>query len=527
MTLLRLVLYIEARDRPGLLAEIMGVLRELGANIITNFGYTVDDTAHLLFIIDYGGEPDELAEAVASRIREVVEARAAELGAGAAEVLAEFIRDRPGIISLLEFYVEPVDLLDAISVLPEDERRRIYGLLTPGTLASILLHGDEGVAGEVAEALPADAIARAIATLPVEDAGEVLRKLPEEARNEVLRRLPPEVRRRLAELLRYPPETAGAIMTTSVPVLRADDTVASALQQLRSGSYTIRDTVVVVDSEGRLVGLVPVDALLRAQPGDQLEKLALRPRATVSPMVNREEAARMMLRYDISRLPVVSNDGRFLGIVALEDAARILAEEAGEDIAKLAAMEKPRERYRYASPLDLVRLRLPWLILIYLMESITASIIKGYEDLIARVAVLAAFLPLIMDTSGNVGSQSSSMIIRALALGEVSERSRIDVAYIVLKELAAASTIAAILSSIGFTIAYIIGGYNVRLGLAIAATLFIVVVLADLIGSLLPILARRLGADPATLSSPLITTIMDVTVIAVYFTLASKMLGIT
>jgi len=233
-----------------------------------------------------------------------------------------------------------------------------------------------------------------------------------------------------------------------------------------------------------------------------------------------------MLRYDVSRLPVVSSDGRFLGIVALEDAARVLAEEAGEDIAKLAGMEKPRERYRYLSPLELVKLRLPWLVLIYFIESITASIIKSYEDVISKIAIVAAFLPLLMDTSGNVGSQASSMIVRALALGEVSERSKLDIIYIILKEFATAALMGLSLAALGLAIVFAIAGGNLRLAAAVSATLFIVVLIADLVGSLLPVLARRLGIDPATLSSPLITTIMDITAILTYFTMITHMLGL-
>ncbi len=523
---MRLVLLVEAADKPGVLEEIVGRLRRAGVNIVTNLGYTVDGRAKLLFIVDSPKAPEEL-QAILEDVEAVEDVGVAELGSESAELIARFIRDRPGLITVLEFYLEPVDLLDALSLLPEEERRRLYSLLTPKVLAGMLASGDEGVVVEIAESVPLDQLVKAVESLPLEDAGEVLRKLPEDVRREVLRRLSRDKREKLRGLLEYPPESAGALMTTSVPVLRASDTVADALKAIRSGEYSVKDTVVVVDGEGRLLGLIPVDSLLRAKPDDKLSKLILKPRATVEPGEDREEAARLMLRYDMARLPVVSPDGKFLGIVALEDAARVLAEEAGEDIAKLAAMERPRERYRYLSPLELVKLRLPWLILIYFIESVTASIIKRYEDLISRIAIIAAFLPLLMDTSGNVGSQASSMIVRALALGEVSERSRLDILYVVLKELATAAIMGLSLSALGFAIAYAIGGGNVRLALAVSLTLFIVVVLADFIGSMLPIIARRAGVDPATLSSPLLTTIMDIAAILTYFVIVTHMLGLT
>ena len=522
---MRIVLLVEARDRPGILEEVISRLRRAGVNIVTNLGYTVDGTARLLFIVESPKPPGEVGRLLED-IESVEDAAAAELGSDSAELIARFIRDRPGLITVLEFYLEPADLLDALSMLPEEERRKLYQLLSPSVLAGILVHGDEGVAEEVAESVSLEHLSKALGTLPIEDAAEVLRKLPERIRGELLRRLPRDVREKLKDILGYPAESVGAIMTTSVPIVRSSDTVAEALRKLKSREYSVRDVVVVVDNGGRLLGLIPVDALLRAKPEDKLDKLTLKPRVTVEPGEDREEAARLMLRYDVSRLPVVSSDGRFLGIVALEDAARVLAEEAGEDIAKLAGMEKPRERYRYLSPLELVKLRLPWLVLIYFIESITASIIKSYEDVISKIAIVAAFLPLLMDTSGNVGSQASSMIVRALALGEVSERSKLDIIYIILKEFATAALMGLSLAALGLAIVFAIAGGNLRLAAAVSATLFIVVLIADLVGSLLPVLARRLGIDPATLSSPLITTIMDITAILTYFTMITHMLGL-
>jgi magnesium transporter len=522
---LRIVVLVEARDRPGVLEEIIGRLRRAGVNIVTNLGYTIDGIARLLFIVESPRPPRELEELL-ENIEGVEDVAAAELGSDSAELIARFMRDRPGIITVLEFYLEPADLLDALSMLPEEERRKLYSLLSPSVLAGMLVHGDEGVAGEVAESVSVDQLSKAIATLPLEDAAEVLRKLPEKVRGEVLRKLPRGVSGKLREMLGYPAESVGAIMTTSVPVMRDSDTVAEALRRLRGGSYSIRDIVVVVDDNGRLLGVIPVVELLRARADERLGRLVLKPRVTVEPGEDREEAARLMLRYDVSRLPVVSSDGRFLGIVALEDAARVLVEEAGEDIAKLAGMERPREKYRYLSPIELVKLRLPWLILIYFIESITASIIRSYEDVISKVAVVAAFLPLLMDTSGNVGSQASSMIVRALALGEVSEHSRLDTVYIILKELATAALMGLSLAALGLVLVLAIAGGNLRLAIAVSATLFIVVIIADLVGSLLPVLARRLGMDPAALSSPLITTIMDIAAILTYFAMVTHMLGL-
>jgi len=502
------------------------VLHGLGCNIATSFGYRVDGRARLLAVAECPLEPGEAGEAIRERIRQELggdaEAEAGELGPDAASIVAEFVREKPGLVTVLEAYLEPPDLFDALLRLPPEARRRVYPLLSPRTLAWILGEAGDEVLEELLSTLSLRQVARALEELDPDEAVDVLQRLPEPIRKRLLQELPEELRREAARLLRYPPETVGGVMTTSVPVAPVSATVQEALQMLRQGSYEVADTVVVVDEEGRLAGLVGVEELLRAPPGERLGRIARRPPVVIGPEEDREEAARLMLRYELRRLPVVDRGGRFLGLVTVEDVAQVLAEEAAEDIARLGGVEKPRERYRLASVADLVRTRLPWLLLIYVIESLTASVIKGYEDVIQRIAVAAAFIPLIMDTGGNVGSQASSMVVRALALGEISEKNRGDVAYVLLKELATSATIGAVMALLGFAFSYLVGG-NARLALSIALTLFLVVVFADLIGASLPLVARRLGLDPAAISSPFVTTIVDVSVAVIYLSLVAKL----
>ena len=358
-----------------------------------------------------------------------------------------------------------------------------------------------------------------------DEAVDVLQALDSKTRREVLTALPRDRRDQAAKLLAYPPESAGGIMTTSVPVLRADSTVQDALAAVKDIDYDVRDTIVVVDEEGRLVGLIPVSDLFLYKPGEKLGRIAQRPRVTVTPLIDREEAAKLMMRYYMNRLPVVDDKGSFLGVITMEDVAHVLAEEAAEDIAKLGGILggiKPSERYITVKTLDLVRSRLPWLLVIYAIESITANVLKSYEDVIEKAALIAAFIPLIMGTGGNVGSQATSLVLRALALGEVSELSKYDIARIVLKEAATSSMIALVMGLIGFFFALAISE-SVMVAAAVALTLAAVTIVADLIGALLPVLARRLGIDPAALSTPLLTTIIDVSVAFIYMAIATKL----
>ena len=391
-------------------------------------------------------------------------------------------------------------------------------------MANVLKVSDPEVAAEIVESLTPRTLSRVLEHLEADEIADLVQKLSQDLRSKVLSALSEKDREKVTDILRYPPESAGGIMSTSIAVVNEDATAQEALQTLKKGKYDVRDVVAVINSNGRFVGLVPVDELLKVKPATPVKKLARRPRITANPYDDREDVAKAMLRYNVTRLPVVDENGRFLGIVPIEDIAAVLLDEAAEDIALLGGLEKPRERYLAASIIDLVKLRLPWLLMIYLIESVTATILRSYEDLIARVAVIAAFIPLIMDTGGNVGSQASSMIVRALALGEVSERSKRDFIYVVGKELATAGIIATIFALVGLGFAYMLSG-NYRVAIAVAATLASVILFADLTGALLPMIARRAGIDPATLSSPLLTTIVDIAVVVVYMGLASALLS--
>ncbi len=515
----RLVVYAKASDRPGLLTEIIERLSHRGVNIVTTLGYVDDNTAHLLLVLDSPLAGEEIEELLS----DIVDARVAPLGPAAAELLAEFIDNRPGLASILEMHLDPPDIHDMILRLDPERRQRIYKVLSPTTLARILAIADEDLVNEIATTLDLNSLVRAISSLGPDEAVDVLQKLPEALRRQVLRLLPRNLVESISRLMEFPPETVGGVMTTSIPVLHEDERVEEALAILKRGDYDIRDTIVVVSHDGKLVGMVTVDTLLRERPDRKLGEIAVKPHVTIGPLADREEAAKLMLRYSINRLPVVDEQGRFLGIVAIEDMAEVLAEEAAEDIALLGGAARLRERYLTARVVDIVRSRVIWLILIYVIQSVTANILKAYEDLISRIAIVAAFIPLIMDTGGNVGSQASSTIIRALALGEISEYSLRDILVVIAKETATATIVGAIMGVLGFTFSMLVAG-EIRIAVAVATTLFTVVLFADLVGSFLPIVARRLGFDPATVSAPLVTTIVDISVAAIYMGLAASLI---
>ncbi|RLF88402.1 magnesium transporter, partial [Thermococci archaeon] len=292
---------------------------------------------------------------------------------------------------------------------------------------------------------------------------------------------------------------------------------------LSLGKFEVSDVLFVVDEEGKLLGYLKVLDLLREDPESNLGRICKKDLVTVNPEEDREEVAKLMVKYDISRLPVVDEEGRLLGVVTIEDVADVIVAEHGEDYLLLGGLPK-MEDYRYltARPTSLFRKRFLWLLAIYLVESVTARIIKGFGVMISETAIIAAFIPLILATGGNVGSQASTLVVRALALGEVTPR---DYLRIVLKELSTSILISPAIASVGFVFAYTIS-LDLRISLIVSLALGLVTITADITGALLPLLATIFKVDPATISSPLIATISDVSGLVVYLTLASLLLGV-
>ncbi len=526
---MRLVIAAESPDRPGLLQQASSILSELGVNILLSLGYVHDDRARLLFIAESERplDLDKLEENIRRSLEQVtwnVDVEAAELGPDAAGIIARFLETRPEFIGALEGLLDPADIVDVLNRLTEDKIESVVKHLSTETLAWILEYADRQLLEVIVRSLGVKMLARAILVLDPDEAVDIMQKMDDNMRRRILSLLPPEYRAQAGKLLEYPPDTAGGIMTTSVPVVRAGATIGDALAELaRNKDYDVRDTIVVIDGDSRLIGLVDVAEILSYSPDTRMEKLARKPRITVDPWTDRETVARLMLRYYQRRLPVVDAESRFMGLITIEDVVYVLEEEAAEDIAKIVGSEMPVERYITARVIDLVKARLPWLLVIYFIESITANVLKSYEHVIATAAILTAFIPLVMGTGGNVGSQAVGLIIRALALGEISERSRSDILLVMKKEIKTSLLIAVAFAAVGFLFALGISG-STAIALVVSLTLLIVIILADMAGALLPIIARRLGMDPASISSPLITTVVDVSVAFIYMSIALALL---
>ena len=319
-------------------------------------------------------------------------------------------------------------------------------------------------------------------------------------------------------------DTVSAIMRQPV-VLPPDYRVNEAIERIRQVGLpdAQMNNCYVVDEEYTLLGLVSLRALLVTRGGVHLKAVMAHPFITLQPEDDQELAAQLMQEYDLLELPVVDGDNRLVGVVTADDAMEVLQEEATEDMERMAAM-MPSETPYLESPVVRVFLsRIPWLLLLMISAAFTGGIIAHFEDALAAQVALTAFIPMLMDTGGNCGSQSSVTVIRGLSLGELSFSNWPRVLW---KELRTGALCALVLAVVNYLRLLVFSGVGQGVAATVSLTLAVTVVLADLIGCSLPILARRLGFDPAVMASPFITTLVDAVSLLTYFRLASWLLGL-
>lgn len=402
-------------------------------------------------------------------------------------------------------------------------------------MSSVISKLSEELLGEITSLKGLDELLELINRMPVDEAVDLIQKLPPKTGSKILGLLPPQKAKELSELLKYPPESIGGIMTTRIPIFKSSLTVEEAIKEYltkeSAGVYDKHNYVYVVDADGRLIGWIEVKSLLTKPRNKQLKDVASKIPATVEPFSDREVAAKLAVTYDLTELPVVDRNGKLLGIVTLDDVLDVAIAEFSEDLIKFGGFtDVIRGSYISADIKSVITRRVPPILFLYLMNAITGSIVASFVGVIERVAVLAAFLPMLADNSGNIGSQASTFIIRSLALGEIGPK---DLLRVLRKEVLTSLCMASILLPVAFMIAFAITyfsyGGNIlaatHVGLVVSAALLVSMMLTDVIGSLLPLLLAKLHVDPAGVSAPVITTIGDIVTAITYFTTAIYLLS--
>ena len=358
----------------------------------------------------------------------------------------------------------------------------------------------------------------------MDDTVDLIEEMPSNVVNKILKVVNKEDRKVINELLKYPEDSAGSIMTTEFVDLEETMTVKQALQRIRDvgiNSETIY-TCYVLNQNRVLIGIVNIKGILLSKPETTIKDLMETNIISVNTMDDKEKVAKLFDKYDYLALPVVDNENRLVGIVTVDDGINVLQDEVSEDFEKMAAISPNEDGYFQTSVFKHAKNRIVWLLILMLSSIITGGIINNYEAAFAAIPILVAFIPMIMDTGGNCGSQSATLIIRGLATDEIKLK---DVFRALWKEFRVSIIVGIVLATVNAT-RILIQYQNPQLALVIGLTLVVTVILAKATGCLLPLLAKKLKLDPAIMAAPLITTLIDIFSILVYFQIATAIMKI-
>lgn len=409
--------------------------------------------------------------------------------------------------------LDEAEMMKVFRIMPKDMAADIFSYLEVDSQQFIITGMSEKDAASIIDNLMAD------------DATDLLEEMPANIVKKLLANASAETRRDINHLLRYPEDSAGSIMTVEYVDLKENMTVEDAISRIRQrgvDSETI-NICYVTDANRKLLGTVALRYLLISQPDAIIGEIMHEHVIYLHTLMDQEEVARQFQKYDFIAMPVVDNEERLVGIVTVDDVVDIMEEEATEDMEKMAAIIPSDKPYLRTSVWETWKQRMPWLLLLMVSATFTGSIITSFEDSLAKMAILVAYIPMLMDTGGNAGGQASVTIIRGLSLGEIEYK---DTLKVIWKEFRVAFCCGITLAAANFVKLLLWDKIAIPVAIVVCLTLVCAVMFAKFIGCSLPILAKRLGFDPAVMASPFITTIVDVISLIVYFQISSHILGV-
>jgi magnesium transporter len=405
--------------------------------------------------------------------------------------------------------LEDAERILLFSSLPSDISAEVFASLNPQDRDDLL----SGMTDEETRLLLAD--------LPPDERTQLFEDLPGQVTQRLLNLLTPDDLKEARLLLGFPEESVGRLMTPDYVAVRANWSLGQALDHIRrkgKGSETI-SIIYVVDETWRLLDALEIEVFILSDPKAKVEQIMDESFIALSPMDDREQAVRMMERYDVSALPVVDSKGILLGIVTVDDVLDVAREEATEDFHKVGGVTPLRISYREASVWELYIKRVGWLLILILVNLVSSTIIAAYEEVLAATIALTFFIPLLIDTGGNTGAQAASLMVRALATEDVDLSQWIRV---IIKELGEGLLLGLTMGLAAIILGYLIADLSVAI--VVGVTMLALVIVSNLVGIALPFLLTRFGLDPAVASSPLITTIVDAAGLLIYFSVATLIL---
>ena len=428
--------------------------------------------------------------------------------------------------------LEPADIALLLEEANEEYMPLLYRLLPKGLAAEVFVELESDSQEMLINGFSNAELKEVLDELYLDDAVDIIEEMPASVVIRILDRVTPEMRKSMNEILQYPEDSAGSIMNMEFLSLKKDMTVADAFKRIRriGGDMETINMLYVTDPQRKLLGVLSVRTLLLAEEDDLIEDLMDPNLVWATTLDDKEDVAQALSKYDFLAMPIVDKENRLVGIVTVDDAMDVIEEETTEDFEKMAAMLPSDKPYLRAGVFDTWKARLPWLMILMLSATFTGMILNHYESKLAACLVLNAYIPMLSGTGGNSGTQASVAVIRALSLDEVYFS---DVLKVLWKELRVSFLCGLCLSAANFVKMLLIdrmllGNAEVTTAvcLVVCLTILFVVVFAKCVGCSLPILAEKIGLDPAVMASPFITTIVDATSLLIYFAIASRLLGI-
>ena len=429
--------------------------------------------------------------------------------------------------------MNPSDVAGVFSNLEEKQIPLMFRLLPKEQAAETFVEMEPDAQELLIRGFSDNELKEVLDELYVDDAADIVEEMPANVVKRILKAADPEMRKSINQILRYPDYSAGSIMTTEYVSLRPNMTVEEAILRIRRQGVDKETiyTCYVTGKDRKLIGLVTVKDLLLAEDDEtKIEDIMLTNVISVTTQDDQEEVARMFGKYNFLALPVVDKENRMVGIVTFDDAMDVIEDETTEDMEIMAAMTPSEKSYLKSTPFDLFKHRIPWLMLLMVSATFTGMIITSFESALSLLPVLTAFIPMLMDTGGNCGSQSSVTVIRALSLDELRFK---DIFSVIWKELRTAVLCGLVLAVLCFGKVMLVDrllmgnpSVTVWVDVTVCLTLCVTVLVAKIVGCSLPLIAKRLGFDPAVMASPFITTIVDAMSLLLYFFFAKILLGV-
>ena len=417
------------------------------------------------------------------------------------------------------------DIASLIEDLPEKQLIQVFRLLPKDMASDVFVNMDEEVQRNLISSLTKDEAKAIIEDMFTDDAADLFEEMPAVMVSRLLSNVDKETRADINKLLKYPDNSAGSLMAMEYIHLKKGLTIEQSIARIRKqkDDFVSYDSCFITDKDRTLIGYVSVKDLIINEPDTLIDDIMEESEHVLTTQMDQEEVANIFQDYDYSTLPVVDSENRLVGIITVDDVIDIMEEEATEDIEKMAAITPSDKSYMKTGVFETWKKRIPWLLLLMISATFTGSIITHFEKALATYVILTSFIPMLMDSGGNAGSQASVSVIRSLSLDEIEFK---DTFKVVWKEVRVALLCGITLSIANFGKLMLIDQVTMTIAAVVCSTLLMTIIFAKFVGCSLPILAKKIGFDPAVMASPFITTIVDACSLLIYFKIAGALLGI-